>query len=115
MNLIEDFGDSYFEKRIKTQKQRLDMHRLDFNWVQARLREIGHHRAKILDIGCSDGAFLNQFSKDQFELFGIEPNEQEAKKSKKLGIQILDTQSTCLLYTSPSPRDRTRSRMPSSA
>ena len=28
----------------------------------------------------------------------------------------LDAQSTsCLLYTSPSPRDRTRSRMPSSA
>ena len=25
------------------------------------------------------------------------------------------TRSTCLLYTSPSPRDRTRSRMPSSA
>ena len=24
-------------------------------------------------------------------------------------------QATCLLYTSPSPRDRTRSRMPSSA
>ena len=37
-------------------------------------------------------------------------------KSKELGIdasffEIL----TCLLYTSPSPRDRTRSRMPSSA
>ena len=33
-------------------------------------------------------------------------------------FQILDTQdqlSACLLYTSPSPRDRTRSRMPSSA
>ena len=26
-----------------------------------------------------------------------------------------DTVSDCLLYTSPSPRDRTRSRMPSSA
>ena len=26
-----------------------------------------------------------------------------------------DTPQTCLLYTSPSPRDRTRSRMPSSA
>ena len=25
------------------------------------------------------------------------------------------SQATCLLYTSPSPRDRTRSRMPSSA
>ena len=29
---------------------------------------------------------------------------------------ILDTDTyNCLLYTSPSPRDRTRSRMPSSA
>ena len=27
----------------------------------------------------------------------------------------LMTKYTCLLYTSPSPRDRTRSRMPSSA
>ena len=27
----------------------------------------------------------------------------------------LTTASSCLLYTSPSPRDRTRSRMPSSA
>ena len=32
-----------------------------------------------------------------------------AKKQKKV------TLLTCLLYTSPSPRDRTRSRMPSSA
>ena len=34
-------------------------------------------------------------------------------------LQTLDTEPerflTCLLYTSPSPRDRTRSRMPSSA
>ena len=28
---------------------------------------------------------------------------------------ILGVYTTCLLYTSPSPRDRTRSRMPSSA
>ena len=28
---------------------------------------------------------------------------------------ILKTANICLLYTSPSPRDRTRSRMPSSA
>ena len=31
---------------------------------------------------------------------------------KQLEITIFDS---CLLYTSPSPRDRTRSRMPSSA
>ena len=32
------------------------------------------------------------------------------KKLKKRGLKI-----TCLLYTSPSPRDRQKSRMPSSA
>ena len=32
-----------------------------------------------------------------------------------LGKTELEKIQTCLLYTSPSPRDRTRSRMPSSA
>jgi len=42
--------------------------------------------------------------------------EQEAK-SKEQGAQEIATvkDEACLLYTSPSPRDRTRSRMPSSA
>ena len=30
-------------------------------------------------------------------------------------VAIIDNMKVCLLYTSPSPRDRTRSRMPSSA
>ena len=36
---------------------------------------------------------------------------------KRDSIHIIDLTQTldCLLYTSPSPRDRTRSRMPSSA
>ena len=33
----------------------------------------------------------------------------------KQRYRIIDFKRTCLLYTSPSPRDRTRSRMPSSA
>ena len=35
-----------------------------------------------------------------------------AQEERSEGIQLL---GVCLLYTSPSPRDRTRSRMPSSA
>ena len=34
-----------------------------------------------------------------------------ARSTGKVGVCL----ATCLLYTSPSPRDRTRSRMPSSA
>ena len=36
-------------------------------------------------------------------------------KPKKLYCPHCGKQQDCLLYTSPSPRDRTRSRMPSSA
>ena len=37
------------------------------------------------------------------------------KQDLKAAIKAYREVNTCLLYTSPSPRDRTRSRMPSSA
>ena len=40
--------------------------------------------------------------------------ESEPERSKEMRRLLVDNYS-CLLYTSPSPRDRTRSRMPSSA
>ena len=45
--------------------------------------------------------FENKFNENHLLVIGINSKEDENK--------------TCLLYTSPSPRDRTRSRMPSSA
>ena len=39
----------------------------------------------------------------------------EAGVLKKYNVELIGADYTCLLYTSPSPRDRTRSRMPSSA
>ena len=41
------------------------------------------------------------------------PSAAKIIKEKKLDISDID--STCLLYTSPSPRDGLLSRMPSSA
>ena len=46
------------------------------------------------------------------------PGEIEANKKKervKKGIPLSDNVLRCLLYTSPSPRDISGSRMPSSA
>ena len=39
----------------------------------------------------------------------------ESAGARKGDYECHDKRLTCLLYTSPSPRDRTRSRMPSSA
>ena len=46
--------------------------------------------------------------KEVEEKFGVKPD-------RVIDVQALAGDSVCLLYTSPSPRDRTRSRMPSSA
>ena len=46
----------------------------------------------------------------QFENINIHIN-----KLAKKNVKFEDNKNICLLYTSPSPRDRTRSRMPSSA
>ena len=37
------------------------------------------------------------------------------RATRDLIVEMVDWSKICLLYTSPSPRDRTRSRMPSSA
>ena len=48
--------------------------------------------------------------------FGAAPNSQACAIDLGLpGVLPVLNAKACLLYTSPSPRDRTRSRMPSSA
>ena len=50
----------------------------------------------------------------EFEFF-VDDSAQEPHE-KVVPYELISTLfSDCLLYTSPSPRDRTRSRMPSSA
>eukprot|EP00657_Telonema_sp_P-1_P008046 TRINITY_DN28578_c0_g1_i1.p2 TRINITY_DN28578_c0_g1~~TRINITY_DN28578_c0_g1_i1.p2 ORF type:complete len:105 (-),score=63.01 TRINITY_DN28578_c0_g1_i1:97-411(-) len=56
---------------------------------------------------------VNSFINDIFERIAVQAASlTRANKKKTLGSSEMQT---CLLYTSPSPRDRTRSRMPSSA
>ena len=50
------------------------------------------------------------------ELYALNENEYYRKIEEFVKYECdLEDGETCLLYTSPSPRDRTRSRMPSSA
>ena len=49
------------------------------------------------------------------DCIAAQPQLTDREKSEKLLITACRTANTCLLYTSPSPRDRQKSRMPSSA
>ena len=43
------------------------------------------------------------------------PGSNYTNTRHNIGFKIIDAINDCLLYTSPSPRDATLSRMPSSA
>ena len=63
--------------------------------------------SKILDIGSGTGHHVGEINKAGFNVKGIDKSNSMIKKAIK--------NYPCLLYTSPSPRDRQKSRMPSSA
>ena len=49
-------------------------------------------------------------------IIAMRPDDMHVERSKVINAAPADLfPYACLLYTSPSPRDRTRSRMPSSA
>ena len=60
-----------------------------------------------------EGAIV-RFEKGGIGDFAFLPDGNRLAIQSAIGLWIYDI-NTCLLYTSPSPRDRTRSRMPSSA
>ena len=67
---------------------------------------------------CEESENITKLSWDKL-LPSIRPRDQVTRGGAPIIIVIFnpddEQDDTCLLYTSPSPRDRTRSRMPSSA
>ena len=83
----------------------------EHNNENARMIEMGeiHHPDEIIPFGYS----TNYCPPDE------NPNEFRRKQRREyataMSISLLSNDRTCLLYTSPSPRDQRGSRMPSSA
>ena len=85
------------------------MHQGDLYWLiywDGHKHHVGPHRAETRELATRHG-------------LEHEPGMTlKAVISAELNLtvpQMLELAESCLLYTSPSPRDRTRSRMPSSA
>ena len=55
------------------------------------------------------------FSENFFKMMFNKVPDKEIVRAFDISLILYAEHSFCLLYTSPSPRDRTRSRMPSSA
>ena len=80
-----------------------------------RIRRLGHFGFNLnrLDEGLAFyGGLLGFQLTDETSLGKLTSGAAPAMEDDRLFFM---THNTCLLYTSPSPRDRTRSRMPSSA
>ena len=65
-------------------------------------------------LGMSSKTLHSQLVEDGFYFSYFDPEKITAAKYAFVG-RIPDEYGNCLLYTSPSPRDTERSRMPSSA
>ena len=73
-------------------------------------------RKPVVVLSNNDGCIVSRST--EAKALGIKMGEPYFKAKDiiiKNDVQVFSSNYSCLLYTSPSPRDRTRSRMPSSA
>ena len=69
---------------------------------------------QLVAVGARDKARASEFAK-QYQIEKAYGSYQEVIDDPNVDVVYNALHNGCLLYTSPSPRDRTRSRMPSSA
>ena len=79
---------------------------------QALLPTVGGQTALNLTVELKEAGILD---KNGVELIGANIDAIERAEDREQFKEAMENIDICLLYTSPSPRDRTRSRMPSSA
>ena len=108
--------------KLKTEK--LENKTLVTNVIQPKYKEPVKHYVKIallLDTSNSMDGLINQAKAQLWDIvneFTYARCGNEVRPALQIALYEYgndDISSSCLLYTSPSPRDRTRSRMPSSA
>ena len=75
---------------------------IEANFSMEELFKVYKHKPDVLSLKDDDGNML----------FAVKPSEHRESFSD-CGISFVS--NSCLLYTSPSPRDKRQSRMPSSA
>lgn len=89
-----DFDNYYFFARKQTEAKRKKMHDRDRKWILQNLTESNFsYGSAILDIGCSDGNLLKPLKRMGYEIYGIEPNLDQANSAAQSGIKIVEKPS----------------------
>ena len=101
---MAEFKQNYFQRRTKARGPRSN-NRITSNEVQ--VIDSNGENLGILNLNEA----INKAKNENLDLIEIAPNA----KPPVCKIMDMGKYKYCLLYTSPSPRDHTRSRMPSSA
>ena len=103
-----------FDNWAKTYDIVFGKYRADIDFY---LKEAKKVRGKVLEVGCGTGRVYLELLKNGVDVYGIDISGEMLrvlkKKAREMGIK--PKVKNCLLYTSPSPRDISGSRMPSSA
>jgi 2-polyprenyl-3-methyl-5-hydroxy-6-metoxy-1,4-benzoquinol methylase len=83
---LDKFYSSYYENRSidnELSELRKIMYVEDMDWIQKFI-----NKGKVLDIGCSDGSFLNFFDKNLWDRHGIDLTGDALEIAKGRGIEI---------------------------
>ena len=84
-------------------------------WFRFKCKRAATHQEQLPGGKASTPYFI-EFDKPGIHSIDLYvPQKKDLKGSPRIVWTVKETGMACLLYTSPSPRDRTRSRMPSSA
>ena len=129
-----DEAEKYYSKEILLRKKLLPPSDISFGRLNNNMGKLYNLQAKfdqalevlekawlILKVIDSEGVdaahYYNNLGNVYYNLGHYEKAKEYYEKTLTIKLSALEPEhpDVCLLYTSPSPRDRTRSRMPSSA
>ena len=106
----------------KKKKQQMKKKNLSNDMGEKDILSIPIHIPSDPEIESKKGGSSKKFTEpDETPKFHPQTQEESKKGSNSIlsiddrEIEVADHSGTCLLYTSPSPRDKRQSRMPSSA
>ena len=117
--VVEDREDYVLTSRTEAKKKLAEVEKLE-NDLKNQLKGARQAAQKVIAEAEDDS---DKLYKEALSLANSEANASREKVRREIDSQResalnqlkSDADKLCLLYTSPSPRDRTRSRMPSSA